>query len=355
MTIKDTFSFLEGGGASAALIRDTKWTSTPLGPLETWPISLRTIAASILTSTFPAAIAWGPQLITLYNDPFRPILGGKPEAMGRPFSDVWSDVWDTLGPIAAAAQAGKATYMEDVPLTVSRKGYPEEACFTFCYNPLRDDAGQIAGLLATAIETTERVASERQARLMTSELQHRIKNMFATVNSIVSQTLRSERPLAEIRPLLLQRLSAIASAHALLTETSKGDVLVRQVLDIGLAPHRMTAERILMSGPQVMLNEKQALSLSLAINELATNAIKYGALHADNGTVAITWEGDGLGRFRLTWQENGGPTVAPPSRRGFGTTLMERVVPHDFGGTALLAYDPSGLRYTLSTDQLRHA
>lgn len=350
----DIFSFLQGGGRSGELVRSIDWATTPLGPLHAWPISLRTIVSSILSSAFPAAIGWGPQLITIYNDPFRAILGEKPEAMGRPFSDVWSEAWDTIGPIAAAAQAGEATYIEDFPLTISRKGYPEDAYFTFCYSPLRDDEGQIAGMLDTVVETTERVAIERQTRLMNSELQHRMKNMFATVNSIVSQTLRAERPLEEIRPLLLQRISAIASAHALLTETAKGDVPVHQVLDIGLSAHRTAVDRIGMSGPAVVLTEKQALSLSLAINELATNAMKYGALRADGGKVAIGWKGDGQGPFHLTWRETGGPPVAPPSRRGFGTTLMERVVPHDFGGTAKLDYDPAGLRYELSTERLRH-
>lgn len=353
VTADDTFSFLQGGGRSAELVRNMDWASTPLGALHTWPISLRTIVASILSSAFPAAIGWGPELITIYNDPFRPILGQKPEAMGRPFSEVWAEAWDTIGPIAEAAQAGKATYIEDFPLTISRNGYSEDAYFTFCYSPLRDDAGRIAGMLDTVMETTERVASERQIRLLNSELQHRMKNMFATVNSIVSQTLRAERPIGEIRPLLLQRLSAIASAHALLTDAAKGDVPVRQVLDIGLAAHRMVADRLQLSGPVVVLNEKQALSLSLAINELTTNALKYGALSSDQGRVDIVWQGNGEGLFRLDWRETGGPTVEAPSRRGFGTTLMERVVPHDFGGTAKLDYDPAGLSYTLLTEQLR--
>ena len=84
VTADDTFSFLQGGGRAAELVRNMDWASTPLGALHTWPISLRTTVASILSSAFPAAIGWGPELITIYNDPFRPILGQKPEAMGRP-------------------------------------------------------------------------------------------------------------------------------------------------------------------------------------------------------------------------------------------------------------------------------
>jgi two-component sensor histidine kinase len=344
--------FLHCSGRSADLLRSFDWTSTSLGPIDTWPIALRTIVSSILTSSFPAAIVWGPDLTTIYNDPFLAILGQKPEAMGRSFRDIWAESWEDIAPIASKACRGEATFIEDFPLNILRSGYPEMAYFTFCYSPLFDDEGQVAGFLDTVVETTERVTMERQIRLMNAELQHRMKNMFSTVNSIISQTLRIQRPLEEIRPVLLQRMATLANAHAVVTEASTGEVDIRKVLDGTLKPYCTDHGRFRLEGPSIVLSEKQALSLSLTLNELATNATKYGSLSLDGGHVEIHWEGDRNGPFRLAWREQGGPPVQPPERRGFGRTLMERVAPHDFGGTGTLTYAPDGLTYVLETDRL---
>ena len=154
--------FLTGGGAMGALIRTHDWAVTPLGPIEGWPQSLRSAVGTVLASHFPGCIVWGPSLVTIYNDAFRPILGAKPEALGRPFSEIWSEAWETIGPIAERAFAGEATFIEDFPLTVERNGYPEEASFTFCYSPIRDEAGRVAGFLDTVVETTGKVLAERR-------------------------------------------------------------------------------------------------------------------------------------------------------------------------------------------------
>jgi PAS domain S-box-containing protein len=153
---------LTGGGAMSALIEGHDWTATPLGPPEAWPLSLRIAVGMTLGSKFPACIIWGPGLVTIYNDAFRPILGAKPEALGRPFNEVWSEAWETIGPIAERAFAGEATFIEDFPLTVERHGYPEEAYFTFCYSPIRDEMGRVAGVLDTIVETTGKVLAERR-------------------------------------------------------------------------------------------------------------------------------------------------------------------------------------------------
>jgi two-component sensor histidine kinase len=344
--------FPQSSGRSAQLLRAFDWTATPLGPIDTWPIALRTMVSSILSSSFPAAIVWGCDLTTIHNDPFLTILGQKPEAMGRSFRDVWAESWEEIGPIARKACRGEPTFIEDFPLNILRSGHPEMAYFTFCYSPLYDDEGKVAGFLDTVVETTERVATERQIRLMNSELQHRMKNMFSTVNSIISQTLRTQRPLEEIRPLLLQRMATLANAHAVVTDGREGHAGIQKVLDGSLRPYCADGNRFRLKGPGVLLSEKQALSLSLTINELATNATKYGALAVDDGFVEIVWQGEPDSRFRLQWTESGGPPVPPPERRGFGRTLMERVAPHDFGGTGTLTYAPDGVIYVLETDRL---
>jgi PAS domain S-box-containing protein len=156
--------FLTGGGAMGARIRAHGWAATPLGPLEAWPPSLRSAVGMVLGSKFPACLVWGPGLTTIHNDAFRPILGAKPEALGRPFSEVWSEAWHEVGPIAGRALAGEATFVEDFPLAVERGGGPERAFFTFCCSPVRDEAGRVAGFLDTVVETTGKVLAERDLR-----------------------------------------------------------------------------------------------------------------------------------------------------------------------------------------------
>src|SRR5690606_32773955 len=112
-----------------------------LGPLEGWPSALKIALGMALNSKFPKCILWGPQLITLHNDAFRPILGAKPPALGQPFSEVWSEAWHEIGPIAERAYAGEATFIENFPLEIERHGYPEQCYFTFCYSPIRDENG----------------------------------------------------------------------------------------------------------------------------------------------------------------------------------------------------------------------
>ncbi len=143
-------------------VRLHDWASTPLGPLDAWPEVLKTTVAQTLSSRFPQAIVWGEALIMLYNDPFVPILGNKPPALGRPFSEVWQEAWDEVKPISDAAFAGRATYIEDFPLVIERSGYPEQAYFTFCYSPIRDHNGTIVGMIDTVIETTATVLAQRR-------------------------------------------------------------------------------------------------------------------------------------------------------------------------------------------------
>jgi GAF domain/PAS fold len=153
--------FLAGGGEMGAMMRRHDWAATPLGSPERWPTSLRTAVSMVIGSRFPACLVWGPELVMLYNDAFRPILGGKPKALGRPFGEVWSEAWDKLGHFAEAALAGEAVFIENFPLVVERNGYPEQAYFTFCYSPVRDETGRIAGFLDTVIETTGQVRAEQ--------------------------------------------------------------------------------------------------------------------------------------------------------------------------------------------------
>src|SRR4051794_20675278 len=133
----------------ARMVREFDWAATPLGPQASWPLELKTAVNILLESRFPKAIVWGPALVTIYNDAFRPILGDKREALGRSFADVWAEAWDDIGPIAERAFAGEATFVEDFPLVIDRSGRPEQAWFTFCYSPVRLADGTVAGMMDT--------------------------------------------------------------------------------------------------------------------------------------------------------------------------------------------------------------
>ncbi len=154
--------FLDIDGEMATAIRRHDWSASPLGPVDHWPDVLKTTVALTLGSRFPQAIVWGPELITLHNDAFIPILGHKPAALGRPFSAVWDEAWAEIRPMVEAAFAGRATFLEDFPLLVARGGHPERAHFTFCYSPIRDQQGRVVGMLDTVVETTATVVAARR-------------------------------------------------------------------------------------------------------------------------------------------------------------------------------------------------
>ncbi|RZA35567.1 MAG: response regulator [Lysobacteraceae bacterium] len=145
-------------------IRRHAWHQTALGPIEGWPPALRTAVDMMLHSAFPMFLAWGPDLVFLYNDAYVPLLGQKHgRALGERFCDLWSEVWKEMVPLIDRALSGKPVYFEDMPMTVVRRGYPERATFTFSHAPLVSGDGQVAGLFCTVMETTRRVAAERRA------------------------------------------------------------------------------------------------------------------------------------------------------------------------------------------------
>lgn len=159
----DNLDFLADGGEMGAMMREHDWPRTALGAPATWPQPLRTAVDIMLSSKFPMFLVWGPELTFLYNDSYSPILGAKhPEALGRPFQQIWAEIWPDISPIVDRALAGEATFWENLPLTMERRGYWESAWFTFSYSPLRDEQGGVAGVFCACVETTGAVLAERQ-------------------------------------------------------------------------------------------------------------------------------------------------------------------------------------------------
>lgn len=145
-----------------ALMRKNNWAATPLGPPECWPLSLRYAISTMLESRLPTSIAWGREFIQFYNDAYRPILGDQQvTALGARAPDTWSDIWATIGPMWEEVWAGKAIGVDDFKLIIQRNGYPEDGYFNFSYSPVRDDHGDVGGVLVTYAETTRKVLAER--------------------------------------------------------------------------------------------------------------------------------------------------------------------------------------------------
>ena len=156
-------------GEMEARIAAFDWAGTPLGPMDGWPSSLRTALSICLASRFPMVIWWGPQLILLYNDAWRPVLGATkhPRALGSPGREIWPEIWDVIGPMFDSVLAtGEATWSEDGLLLVDRYGYTEEAYFTWSYSPIPDDLGGVCGVFTAFTDTTERVLGERRTRTL---------------------------------------------------------------------------------------------------------------------------------------------------------------------------------------------
>ncbi|TLP64855.1 MULTISPECIES: ATP-binding protein [Pseudomonas] len=202
--------WLEGGGLMAERIRNHDWSASPLGPLEDWPDVLKTSVALCLASRFPQAVLWGEQLLTLHNDAFAQILGGKPSALGRPFNQVWREAWSDIERMAMRALGGEAVFIEDFPLLIKRHGSPERAYFTFCYSPIRDHHGQVVGMLNTVTETTASVVANRRL------------NFLDSLGRAAASATDPERIMATTTRLLGEHLHLSSCAYAVMDADQDG-------------------------------------------------------------------------------------------------------------------------------------
>jgi len=190
-------------------------------------------------------------------------------------------------------------------------------------------------------DLTERKRAEDLQQLLLNELQHRVKNALATFQAIATLTLSSSRDLPSAREALEGRVLAMAKAHDLLMAGVSAGANLSDI--VAQALEAFSPDQVKISGPAIDISSRHTLGLSLALHELATNAAKYGALSCAEGCVTVQWQNQD-GALRLTWEESGGPPVAPPSRKGFGSKLLERLLVRDLNGTIKLDYARSGLR-----------
>jgi PAS domain S-box-containing protein len=209
--------------------------------------------------------------------------------------------------------------------------------------PLRTAAGELQGAVCAAADVTERHRYEEHLRLLLNELNHRVKNTLAIVQSIATLTLKDTDAAA--RAAFEERLLTLSAVHNLLTDENWDGAHLDAVVRASL---RTARERIRFDGPDMRIQPKSAVALSMALHELGTNALKYGALSAERGAVAVRWSTDD-GRFRLRWEESGGPSVSPPTRRGFGSRMIERGLAAELQGEVRIDWRPEGVVCTIDS------
>ncbi|NGM18882.1 PAS domain S-box protein [Roseomonas stagni] len=457
-------------------IGDAPPTGAGLDPIPRCPDgadpSLATILRLMRHSRQPMFVAWGPDLAFFYNDAYAPILGGRhPGAQGRPFRQVWPEIWDDIWPLIRQALAGQATWSENLHLLMERHGYKEDTWWTFSYSPAHDEAGRVAGMFCSCIETTGQVLAERRLRenegrfralldaapalmwvtdrtgycthlsrswyaftgqtpaeglgtgwldavhpddrsaskvrflqavrdrtplrldyrlrradgvwrwaidaaeprlgpggeylghvgsvlditerreaeehqaLLAREVDHRAKNVLAVVQAVLRLTRAPDLP--SFARAVEGRVAALARAQTLLSKDRWAGADLRTVVAGELAPflveHGGAESRATLRGSPVVVPAAAAQPLTMLVHELATNAMKHGALSVESGRLLVTWRVED-GALHLGWIETGGPAIAaPPARSGFGTRVLDGTARAQLGGSITLDWRPEGL------------
>ena len=277
------------------------------------------------------------------------VIGKPAEAVLGRREDEWHDDPEQAATIMAndrsVMEGGEILKIEELFTDASG----EERIFRGTKAPLRDGDGAIVGVVGVTSDVTEHSRAQRRLRLMVDELNHRVKNTLAIVQSIAHQTFRHEGIAVEARRAFDERLAALAKAHGLLTRESWESADLADVAAEACAPHLDVRDRITMSGPALRIAPKTAVTIAMALHELGTNAAKYGALSVDGGRVALSWAiaGDAERRLQMRWVESGGPPVVAPARRGFGSMMIERALSSELQGHVDLEFAPDGLVCTI--------
>ena len=288
-------------------------------------------------------------MITSWNAGAQKIYGyTASEIIGEPMSTLLADDQIDEWP------ANLAKLRRGTPITnfdISRTTKDDRAIhLSLMISPIRDEKGKIVGASAVARDIAERKAAEERALLLMAELDHRVKNILAVVSSVVSQTLRSGGPPEAFSAEIEGRIMAIARAHNLLTDHGGTEGSLRDLVATETKPFEQH-DNVILNGPNVLLTSKASLTLALAVHELATNAAKYGSLSVPEGKLGVSWQvvGDNSPQsLEISWLETGGPSVAQPSRRGFGTKLIEVSLVRGLKATVDRTFDETGVRCIIS-------
>ena len=286
--------------------------------------------------------------ITFFNEAAAELWGHRPELGKSEWCGSWrlrfpdgTPMRHDECPMAVTLREGRSVTGEAIAERPDGTRIP----FAAYPKPLRDGSGRLTGAVNTLVDISHRKVHEERQLLLINELNHRVKDTLATVQSIAAQSFRD---VADDQLEWFQgRLVALANAHDVLTRENWEGATIRELLATVLAPlSGPDSSRCVASGPDLRLSPRVVLSLSMALHELCTNAAKYGALSNDTGEVKVDWSLSGTNgdaRLRLRWQEAGGPPVEPPRRKGFGSRLITRGVAHELSADVRLEFPATGV------------
>ena len=291
--------------------------------------------------------------LTYYNSAAAEMWGHQPTLGVSEWCGAWKLYWPDGTPMAHVDCPMAVAVRDQRALrgmeAIAERPDGTRVPFAAAPTPLFDAAGKLVGAVNMLIDISERKAAEDQQALLVRELHHRVKNTLATVQAIMGSTARSARTIEEFRDAIIGRIGSLAKTHLLLSDEA-GIVdfcgVVHKELDaFGIGE----GGRITLSGPDVELPAQLAVTLGMAIHELTTNAVRFGALSVPEGKVDVSWSvtiaANGR-RLDFDWVETGGPKVKKPKHKGFGTRLIDIVLPGQIQAKAEVAYRPEGVRVT---------
>lgn len=288
------------------------------------------------------------------NEPAIAAAGGeRDQVIGRHFWDCfWWDVDQATKDrlkraVATAARGERVRYDAQIRVVDNQRLWID-----FQIAPVFDAAGEVIELIPSGVDISERKAAEAHRELLMGELSHRVKNTLATIQSIAGQSVRAAETMDDFRSSFSARLRAIAASHDLLVEFDHDVVPVNALVQGQVLQYAADEKQLVVEGESIDLPGDVAHSLGLVLHELATNAAKYGALSSGAGTVSVSWKikvDGGRTKLLLSWRESGGPEVKAPTRRGFGSRLIERSLAPS-GDNAVIDYNPRGLSCNIMMD-----
>lgn len=302
--------------------------------------------AAIIDSSEDAVIGHDLQgLIQTWNRSAETIYGYTPaEAIGQPMTMLLSEGQADQWPAQLKQILSGIPIKQSDRVIVAKAGRIIDVSLTV--SPVKDSTGKIVGGSAIARDITQQKLAEKQSALLLGELDHRVKNILAVVSSVVTQTIKTAQSPDELASSIEGRIQSIARAHSLLTHDGRMGATLAAIITVELEPYQRPIVPFTIAGDDVTLTPRAGMVLSMAIHELTTNAVKYGALGAEHGRLDIRWwrhEAEEAPVLRISWIERGGPPVSTPTRRGFGTTLIERALSHEFDAKVTREFRPSGL------------
>jgi len=293
--------------------------------------------------SFMAVLRGPDHVFDLANNAYAQLIGHR-EVTGLPVRTALPEivdqgVIDLLDQVLATREAFVGRRVK-IALQRNPDAALEERYLDFVYQPIIEADGTASGVFVEGVDMTDQVQADERQRLLLDELNHRVKNTLATVQAIAQQTLRGATTPEDFAAAFEARLLALSQTHNALTDSQWAGAGLRQLLIQELGPYG--PERIVMDGPNVHLPARVALSLGMVFHELATNAAKYGSL-SNAGRLALAWSVRDDQRLVFDWRELDGPPACQPTRRGFGSRLIERSITGELRGAIAADYSPAGL------------